>query len=321
MPRKRKGERIDGWLAVDKPLGMTSTQVVAAVRRIANAAKIGHGGTLDPLADGVLPIALGEATKTVQYVMDGAKVYRCRICWGEARSSDDREGEVTAVSTVRPSRDDILAALPGFLGDIQQIPPIFSAIKVDGERAYDLARAGEVVELKSRIVRVDRFDLLDMPDSDHADFEIACGKGTYIRSLARDLARALGTVGHIVQLRRTACGPFNEGNAIPLDKLREFGQGPAFRTLLLPVETALDDIPALALTDAEARRLQSGQLLSLARLADRSHLDHSGSDLLVRAMDGDRLVALARISDGTVRPVRVINVNLQNQGDPDVDYA
>ncbi|MBC7954215.1 MAG: tRNA pseudouridine(55) synthase TruB, partial [Rhodospirillaceae bacterium] len=257
MARKRKGIPIDGWLAIDKPVGIGSTQVVAAVRRITGAAKVGHGGTLDPLASGILPIALGEATKTVAYVMDGAKTYQWRVRWGQSTTTDDMEGAVCATSDVRPTTEQILAALPAFLGDIQQVPPAYSAIMVNGERAYDLARAGETVELKSRIVRIDGFRLVGQPDADHADFEVNCGKGTYIRSLARDLALALGTVGHIVILRRTACGPFNEGNSIPLDKFRESGQGPALRSHLLPVETALDDIPALALSEAEARRLHS----------------------------------------------------------------
>ena len=259
MPRKRKGTPIDGWLAIDKPLGMTSTQVVAAVRRATGAAKVGHGGTLDPLATGVLPIALGEATKTVQYVMDGAKVYHWQVCWGEERNTDDREGLVTATSDLRPSDAEIIAALAAFHGEIEQIPPAFSAVKIGGERAYHLARAGEDVEIAPRRVRIDRFTLLGQPDSDHADFETVAGKGTYIRSLARDLARALGTFGHVSRLRRAVCGPFREEKAISLEFLHEVGQGPALRDYLLPVETALDDIPALALTEVEARRLQEGQ--------------------------------------------------------------
>jgi len=321
MARKRKGIPIDGWLAIDKPLGIGSTQVVAAVRRITGAAKVGHGGTLDPLASGVLPIALGEATKTVAYVMDGAKTYRWRVRWGEATSTDDKEGEVTAASPVRPTRDQILATLPGFLGHIEQVPPAYSAIKVDGERAYDLARAGETVELKSRIVRIDRFELVGQPDDDHADFEVACGKGTYIRSLARDLALALGTVGHIAILRRIACGPFNEGNSIPLDKFREVGQGPALRSYLLPVETALDDIPALALSEAEARRLHNGQVLSLARLEHGHSIGDLAHAPVVRAMDGERLVALARIDGGEIRSVRVMNLHPNSLGEDDVDHS
>jgi len=306
---RRKGLPINGWLAIDKPLGITSTQVVSAVRRATGAAKVGHGGTLDPLASGVLPIALGEATKTVQYVMDGAKIYRWQVRWGEGRNTDDGEGEVVATSDVRPDRAAIEAALLGFLGEIEQIPPAFSAIKIGGERAYTLARAGEAVEITPRTVRIDRFTLLDCPDADHADFETVAGKGTYIRSLARDLARALGTCGHVSRLRRVACGPFREETAISLEFLREVGQVPALRSHLLPVETALDDIPALALTEVEARRLQEGQALSLLRVAGRNPLAKIAQGVVVRAMEGRRLVALARIDGGEIRPVRVIHSN------------
>jgi tRNA pseudouridine55 synthase len=305
MPRKRKGTPIDGWLAIDKPLGMTSTQAVAAVRRATGAAKLGHGGTLDPLATGVLPIALGEATKTVSYVMDGAKIYRWTVRWGEERSTDDREGDITATCEIRPDRAAIEAALPGFTGDIIQVPPAFSAIKLDGARAYDLARAGEAVDIAPRTVHVDRFTLLDMPDGDHAEFEVVAGKGTYIRALARDLARALGGCGHVAALRRTACGPFRETEAISLELLAAVGQGPALRSHLLPVETALDDIPALALTEVEARRLRCGQPVSLLRAAARDPLAKIAQGIVVRAMDAGRLVALARVEGGEIRPVRV----------------
>jgi tRNA pseudouridine55 synthase len=321
MARKRKGIPIDGWLAIDKPLGIGSTQVVAMVRRLTNAAKVGHGGTLDPLASGILPIALGEATKTVAYVMDGAKTYRFQVRWGEATGTDDKEGAVTETSDVRPTAAAIEAALPAFTGAVEQVPPAYSAIKVDGERAYDLARAGEAVELKPRIVHIKALRLVGQPDADHADFEVECGKGTYVRSLGRDLARALGTVGHISVLRRVACGPFNEANAIPLDKFAEVGQGPALRSHLLPVETALDDIPALALTEAEARRLHSGQALSIHRLEHALPPGARDPEQVFRAMDGERLVALARIEDGAIRSVRVMNLPLESIGEDDVDHS
>ncbi|MBI3446033.1 MAG: tRNA pseudouridine(55) synthase TruB [Magnetospirillum sp.] len=308
MARKRKGDPIHGWLAIDKPLGLSSAQVVARVKRLLNAAKVGHGGTLDPLATGILPIALGEATKTVSYVMDGSKTYRFQIRWGEATSTDDREGEVTQTSDIRPTDAAIIAALPVFTGEITQVPPIYSAIKVDGERAYDLARAGEVVELASRVVQIDSFTLLGSPDADHADFEVECGKGTYIRSLARDLAKALGTVGHISVLRRAACGPFTEENAISLESLDELGQRPGPRTFLLPIETALDDIPALALTESEARRLQSGNPVSVLHVASRHPQASFASGTMCKAMSGKRLVALACIESGEIRPVRVMNL-------------
>ncbi|MGE5478708.1 MAG: tRNA pseudouridine(55) synthase TruB [Bacteroidales bacterium] len=321
MARKRKGIPIDGWLAIDKPLGIGSTQVVSMVRRLTNAAKVGHGGTLDPLASGILPIALGEATKTVAYVMDGAKTYRFQVRWGEATTTDDKEGEVSETSPLRPTAAAIEAALPAFTGAIEQVPPAYSAIKVDGERAYDLARAGEEVELKARVVQIRALRLLGMPDADHADFEVECGKGTYVRSLGRDIARALGTVGHISVLRRVACGPFNEANAIPLDKFAEVGQGPALRSHLLPVETALDDIPALALTEAEARRLHSGQALSVNRLVHALPPGAQDAEQVFRAVCGEWLVALARIEDGAVRSVRVMNLHTHTLGEDDVDHS
>ncbi|MFA7429933.1 MAG: tRNA pseudouridine(55) synthase TruB [Rhodospirillaceae bacterium] len=308
MARRRRGDVINGWLAIDKPLGMTSTQVVGAVRRIFNAQKAGHGGTLDPLATGILPIALGEATKTVPYVMDGTKVYTFTVRWGEETTTDDREGAVVETSTKRPDRAAIEAALPAFLGDLSQVPPKFSAVKVDGQRAYDLARSGEDVQLTARIVRIDAFDLVDQPDADHACFRVVAGKGTYIRSLARDLSRALGTVGHVAALRRVACGPFREDGAISLDKLQELGHSAAPMEFLLPIETALDDIPAVALTGEEARRLSSGLPVSLLRVATRIPLSNVANGDTVRAMAEGRLVAVARIDGGEIRPVRVMNL-------------
>jgi len=319
MARKRKGQPIDGWLSIDKPIGLSSAQVVARVRRLLDAAKVGHGGTLDPLASGVLPIALGEATKTVQYVMDGAKAYRWTVRWGLATTTDDGEGAVCETAPGRPDQAAILAALPAFTGVISQIPPAYSAIKVAGERAYDLARAGEEVVLTPRQVRIDRFDLVECPDPDHATFEVACGKGTYIRSLARDLARALGTVGHVVALRRIVCGPFDEASSISLACLEEIGQGADPRSCLLPIETALDDIPALALNDADARRLQSGGPVPLAHAASFLSQAEIAPDTPCRAMAGGRLVALVRIEAGMIRPVRVL-IQSRHEGVDDVDH-
>jgi len=307
MGRKRTGLPINGWLAIDKPLNITSTAVVAMVRRFTGAAKVGHGGTLDPLASGVLPIALGEATKTVAYAMDGKKTYHWTVTWGEERSTDDAEGEVTATSPVRPTRDAILAAIPQFLGDIEQVPPIFSAVKVAGKRAYDLARTDQEVTLKSRIVRIDRYELIACDDTS-ASFEVATGKGAYIRSLARDLARALGTVGYVSALRRTRVGPFDLTKTISLETLEEFGHSAASANLVLPVETVLDDIPALALTEDEARRLQNGQSLSILRLAARNPHTTITAGATVRAMAEERLVALARIDGVELRPIRVLNL-------------
>jgi len=259
------------------------------------------------LASGVLPIALGEATKTVAYAMDGKKTYRWTVTWGEQRSTDDAEGEVTETSAARPTREEILAAIPQFIGDIEQVPPIYSAVKVAGKRAYDLARADQEVTLKARIVRIDRYELLECGETS-ASFEVATGKGAYIRSLARDLARALGTVGYVSALRRTAVGPFDLSRTISLETLEEFGHSAASANLVLPVETVLDDIPALALTEDEARRLQSGQSLPILRLTDRNSIPTISSGETVRAMAEGRLVALARIENGELRPVRVLNL-------------
>ncbi len=301
MSRRKKGDKIDGWVVLDKPVGLGSTPAVSRVRRLFGAQKAGHGGTLDPLASGVLPIALGEATKTVPFVMDGRKEYRFTLRFGQARSTEDAEGEVTATSELRPTDAEIRSALAAFVGDIEQVPPAFSALKVEGKRAYDLARAGELVDLKPRRVLIERLELLGRPDTDHADFVVSCGKGTYIRSLGRDLAQALGTVGHLSALRRTAAGPFREEAAISLSKLEALGHIPALLGALAPVATALDDIPALALTEAQADRLRHGQPVLLTR-------DAPPSGALLRAETGSRLVALVR-SDGTsLKPVRVFNL-------------
>ena len=301
MSRRKTGDKVDGWVILDKPVGLGSTPAVSRVRRLFGAQKAGHGGTLDPLASGVLPIALGEATKTVPFVMDGRKEYRFTLCFGQARSTEDAEGEVTATSDLRPADAAIRSALAAFVGEIEQVPPAFSALKVDGKRAYDLARAGEAVDLKPRRIVIERLELLGRADTDHADFVVSCGKGTYIRSLGRDLALSLGTVGYLSALRRTAVGPFREEAAISLPKLEALGHIPALLGALAPVATALDDIPALALTEAQADRLRQGQPVLLTR-------DAPPSGALLRAETGSRLVALVR-SDGTsLKPVRVFNL-------------
>ncbi len=298
---QRARNKIDGWVVLDKPLGLGSTAAVGRVRWLFGAAKAGHGGTLDPLATGVLPIALGEATKTVPFVMDGRKEYRFTLCFGEARSTEDGEGDVTATSDRRPTDQEIQAALLAFVGEIQQMPPAFSALKIDGKRAYELARAGEAVSLKPRQVTIERLELLARPDADHADFVVGCGKGTYIRSLGRDLAVALGTVGHLSALRRTVAGPFREEGAISLSKLEALGHIPPLLGALAPVATALDDIPALALTEAQADRLRQGQPVFLTR-------DAPPSGALVRAECGQKLVALVRSDGASLQPVRVFNL-------------
>ena len=305
--RKPKGLPLDGWLIIDKPPGMTSTDVVNRVKRIFDAQKAGHGGTLDPLATGVLPIAFGAATKTVPYVMDGTKLYRFTLKLGEQRDTDDADGQVIATSDVRPTDDQLRAALPAFIGDIMQVPPIFSAIKVAGERAYDMAREGRAPVLEPRPARVDRFELVERTDEDTAVFEVASGKGVYMRSLARDLAQACGTVGHIAVLRRLRVGPFLEAASIPLDKLREAEDtAPASPDLLLPVATALADIPALALTEAEAFGLSHGQAISLVALMGRIPRTADPDNGVVRAMAGNRVLGLCRLSDGMLKPERLL---------------
>jgi tRNA pseudouridine55 synthase len=305
--RKPKGRPLDGWLIVDKPSGIGSTDVVNKVKRAFDAQKAGHGGTLDPLATGLLPVAFGAATKTVPYVMDGTKTYRFTLRFGEARDTDDADGAVISTSDARPTDEQIQAALPAFRGDIMQIPPIYSAIKIAGERAYDLAREGQAVEIAPRPARVDRFELVERVDADTAVFHVESGKGVYMRSLARDLARACGTVGHIAALRRLRVGPFREEHGIPLDRLLVSGDTPPpSPDLLLPVTTALADIPALAVTEAEAIRLQQGQALNLVELMGRvpDAADPNGG--LVRAMAGGRLIGLCRLEDGWMQPERLL---------------
>ena len=301
MGRKRRGKPIHGWLVIDKAAGMTSNAVVGWVRRLTGAAKAGHGGTLDPLAT-------GEATKTMAFVVDGSKAYRFTVRWGEGRDTDDAEGAVTALSDVRPREEDIRRALGDFTGDIEQVPPAFSAVKVGGHRAYELARAEVAVELAPRTVRIERFELVGCPDADHAEFEVGCGKGTYMRSLARDLALRLGTLGHVTALRRTRAGPFAEEAAISLDNFEGLGHSAPLVSHLLPVETALADIPALALTEAEARRLRHGQPVAVLPVATRSPHSNVAQGAVVCAMSGDKPVALARITGGEIRPLRVLNL-------------
>jgi tRNA pseudouridine55 synthase len=315
MGRKKKGHPVHGWLVLDKPLGLSSTQALAKARWLLQAEKAGHAGTLDPLATGVLPLALGEATKTISYAVDGAKTYRFAVRFGTATTTDDAEGEVCGTSDARPGTAELQILLGRFTGVIEQVPPRFSAIKLGGVRAYALARAGDTVEMAPRRVRIERLALLERPDADHAVFEVDCGKGTYVRSLARDLAQAAGTVGHVTELRRTRVGPFTLAQAISLDELATLAQTPAVERLLRPIETVLDDIPALALTDAEAHRLRQGQTVALLRRSDVERLTAAlaqapadgGSEATVVAVCAGRAVALARLDGGQLRPVRVLN--------------
>jgi tRNA pseudouridine55 synthase len=307
VAKKPAGVPVHGWLAIDKPTGITAAKVVARVKRALNALKAGHGGTLDPLATGILPIALGEATKTASFAMDSSKTYTFEVTWGAATDTDDSDGTVIRTSEKRPEKADIEAMLPRFMGLIEQVPPDYSAIKVDGQRAYDLARAKEQLNLAARTVDVRRFALTAILDPDHATFVVDCGKGTYIRALVRDLAQALGTEGHISVLRRTRCGAFNEKGAISLENLEALGHKAAASEYLLPVKTVLDDIPALALTEEEARRMSLGQAIALWPVVKRKPLTGLEEGQTVQAVCGERLIAVAEVGNGMVRPVRVLN--------------
>jgi tRNA pseudouridine55 synthase len=313
MARRKKGTAVHGWVIVDKPAGMTSTQVVATVKRIFDAQKAGHAGTLDPMATGVLAVALGEATKTVPFVMDARKTYRFSARWGEARDTDDAEGAVIATSDKRPTRAEIERAIPGLVGSILQTPPAYSAVKVEGERAYDLAREGQAVVLAPRQVEIADVRLLGQPDADTAEFEMNCGKGAYVRAWVRDLAVLLGTVGHVSALRRTAVGPFMAADAIGLEKLRSFMHIPAAFEHLRPISTALDGIPALAVTGPDAVRLRSGSPIIVraalfARLTgdSRTSDDLQGLTVFLSTIEGEP-VALAALEAGELRPFRVFN--------------
>ena len=315
MSRRKKGNAIHGWLVLDKPLGMTSTQAVGAVRRAFNAQKAGHAGTLDPLATGILPIALGEATKTVPFAVDGEKAYRFKVAWGVETNTDDTEGIVTKSSDKRPSRAAIEALLPGFHGEVSQVPPAFSAIKIAGERAYDLARSGEDVVLQPRIVIIKRLALVAQPDEATSVFEAECGKGTYVRAIARDLGRLLGCYGHVIALRRTRVGPFDEARSVTMetiqaaakqDEANEAGGGTrggeALAQLLAPVESALSDLPELLVTPADAASLTRGQAI-LIRGRDAPVM--SGPAF---ATSKGRLIALGELDKGALHPTRVFNL-------------
>ncbi len=305
MARRKKGNPVHGWLILDKPLGATSTQALGAVKRIYEAQKAGHAGTLDPLATGILPIAFGEATKTVSFAVDGEKAYRFTVRWGQETNTDDAEGDVVERSDKRPARSDIEAILPEFVGEISQRPPAFSAIKVEGNRAYDLARDGEIVELEPRIVVIEELRLVDMPDPSTAVFEAECGKGTYVRALARDMGRRLKCYGHVVALRRTRVGPFSEDDAVTLDELREAAEpanGGDIGQFLQPVEAALADLPELAVSQQDATNLAMGRAV-LIRGRDAPVM--SGP---VFATFKGRLVALGEIDKGALHPTRVFNL-------------
>ncbi len=306
--RTGAGRQLHGWLNLDKPVGISSLAAVQAVRRATGAAKAGHAGTLDPFASGVLPVALGEATKTQRCVQGAAKTYEFTVRWGERRTTDDPEGEILDTSAHRPGAPEIAAAVGEFTGEITQVPPVFSAVKVAGRRAYDLARAGEKVELAPRVVRVDSFALIDQPDDDHARFRVICGKGTYMRALARDLAQRLGTCGYLAALRRTRVGGFRSADAISLEKLTRLAHRAAADLPLVPIAAALDGIPAFAVTDEEARRLRSGQAVPMLRPEDRRRMQDLGADDVMLAIAASTPVALARVEGIQIKPVRVLNL-------------
>lgn len=312
MGRNKRGRPIHGWLVVDKDSGMTSAQAVNHTRRLLGARKAGHAGTLDPLATGVLPIALGEATKTVPYVMDGAKTYQFTICFGESRNTDDLDGAVLETSDIRPDDKMILEALPYFTGVLSQVPPLYSAIKINGQRSYKRARAGAVELPPPRSVEIRRFELLGRPNSDSAIFEVDCGKGTYIRSLARDLGKFLGTVAYVSKLRRIRCGPFCQKDAFSLATLSKSVLCAPPQEVLLSIATALDDIPALAVTETQTGYLRHGRAVRVrsggATFVDANQLGAIQEGDVLFAMSGENPVALARLEGDEIRPMRVLNL-------------
>ena len=305
MARRKKGNPINGWVILDKPVGMTSTQAVGKVRWLFQAQKAGHAGTLDPLATGILPIALGEATKTVPYAVDGQKSYRFTVRWGAETDTDDAEGQIVERSDTAPTREAIEALLPTFIGEVMQTPPAFSAIKIDGQRAYDLARQGEVVQLEARPVQIDRLELVGMPDPLTSVFEAECGRGTYVRAIARDIGRTLGCFGHVIALRRTRVGPFRETQAVTLSELEDAAAledgGIEIKTMLRPVESALAELLEVTVSQSDAARLARGQTV-LLRGRDAPVM--SGEAF---ALSKGTLIALCEIERGELRPLRVFN--------------
>ena len=302
---KKPKNKISGWIALDKAYGMSSTQAVGKIRWLFNAEKAGHGGTLDPLASGLLPIALGEATKTVQWAMDGRKMYRFTAAWGAETNTDDLEGRVTATSEAHPSYNNIESILSQFTGTILQAPPAFSAIKIAGERAYDLARAGEAPEMIPRPITIEALRLLSAENPGHAEFEVVCGKGTYIRSLARDMGRALGCLAHVSALRRVQVGALSETHMISLEKLEEIshrGGIEALKGALLPIETVLDGIPALAVLGTDAAKLRQGQQVLLRGT------DVPVSEAAVLVRNGTELVGIGEVAHGTLKIKRLFNL-------------
>ena len=301
------GENIHGWFVLNKPIGVTSAKMVNRVKRAVGVKKVGHAGTLDPLATGVLPIAVGEATKTVRFLMEGFKTYRFTIRWGVSTKTDDSEGEIVATSGSRPSKSSIARALRGFIGEINQVPPAFSAIKINGKRAYNLARNHPSFKILPRLVKVETFVLLDMPDKDEATFEIKCGKGTYIRSVARDLGQELNTFAHVKKLRRTVVGPFSGADAISLDYLEGLGHSAANSEYFFDIKAVLAGIPALALKSDDVAKVRHGQAVPLQRaLKIGEKLEIKEGREVATFFDG-KVFALAKVKDGEIKPHRILN--------------
>ena len=299
MARGKKGRAVSGWLVVDKPAGVTSTAVVNKVKWAFSAQKAGHAGTLDPDATGVLAVALGEATKTIPYITDALKCYRFRVVLGAATDTDDASGTVVATSDARPSDAQIEAALAAFRGDIMQVPPQYSAVKVDGDRAYDLAREGEVMDLAARPLWVEQLVLLDRPDADHVDLEMVCGKGGYVRSIARDLGQALGCLGHVQWLRRTWSGPFDADHGVTLATIDAEAKTEALDAHLLPLELGLQDLPEFIATPEGAVRLRNGNPGQVIGHADWGTEGWASLDGLA--------VAVGHYRGGELHPSRVFN--------------
>ncbi|MGB7286582.1 MAG: tRNA pseudouridine(55) synthase TruB [Salaquimonas sp.] len=302
--RVKKGRTISGWIILDKPLNMGSTDCVSKIKWLFKAQKCGHAGTLDPLATGMLPIALGEATKTVPYVMDGQKTYRFAVTWGAETNTDDLEGEFINSSDKRPSEQEIRAILPNYLGEIDQVPPQYSAVKINGERAYKLARDGEDVVIEPRKVDIHRFDIVEMRGQEVTVFEVECGKGTYVRSLARDMGRELGCFGHISELRRTAVDPFNEDDLIPLSELVELeGDLEALDSEVLATGIALEHLPEIPVSKDQTQRLRAGNPVLLVGRDAVSFADEA------YATSGSDLIAIGSVDKGSFMPKRVFKVS------------
>ncbi len=305
MGRKKRGDPISGWFLLDKQKGDQSTWATSQVKRLFNAQKAGHGGTLDPFAEGLLPIALGEATKTMSYILDDEKEYEFTVQFGTATDSYDLDGKITEENTIYPDTDSILKILPEFMGEISQVPPKFSAIKVNGQRAYDLARAGEEVILEKRTVYIKDLEFLERPDERSASFRMRCSKGTYVRSFAVDLASALGAIGHLSYLRRTSVGVFSQKDAFLLAKLEETEHK---AEMLLPIEAGLDGISVISLNDSERAHILQGRRISLLKRGDLTMLDdfENGEMLLARTIE--RAVALVEYESGELSPKRIFNI-------------